>query len=219
MKKYICFEGVSGSGKTYLFNSLKEKYKCNPNYIFLSEIFDEEYYGLDKLIFSALYHTGNRFFDMGIPLTETMLLLTKKMYQYESALINYIEEGKIIIQDRGIDTVAIYQSILILRKYNLGMSSVELVEHIHKFIDHFLPIPDITILLAGDLKKATKRAETRDGIPYNESERELLKNAEKVYLEYANKHSERFIIIDISNKASEEILNIIEHELYERQLF
>lgn len=211
--KYICIEGIGGSGKSFLFNILKEKYKNDCNRVFVDEIFDEEHYGLDELIFSALYHTKNRFFDMGTPLTETMLLLAKKMYQYESVLKHYLESGKTVIQDRGIDTVAIYQTILILKSNHLSMSSLELVEYIHNFIDDFYPLPDTTFLLYGNLTTCIERAEIRDGVPFTENEKILLETAQQLYLSYAAKHPDRFVIIDITHKTTNEILCIIENEL------
>ena len=126
--KYISFEGIGGTGKTYFFNKLKKKYNNSKTHIFLEEISDEIHSGLNKQIFSALFHTKNRFFDMGLPLTETMLLLANKFNQYESVLHNSLNTGKIVVQDRGFDTVAIYQSLVILRAYYLDITIHNLVK-------------------------------------------------------------------------------------------
>ena len=72
----ISLEGISGTGKTFYRKKLEEEYKDNNGIIFIKEIFDEAQKGLNSKIFSALYHTEDRFFNMGVPLTETMLLLS-----------------------------------------------------------------------------------------------------------------------------------------------
>ena len=91
--KLLSLEGISGTGKTFYREQLEKNINNQENILFIKEIFNETQEGLNQKIFSALYHTEDRFFNMGVPLTETMLLLSRSMYKYESTIRQALEDG------------------------------------------------------------------------------------------------------------------------------
>lgn len=210
--KLLSLEGISGTGKTYYRKKLEEKFKDNNEVIFIKEIFDEVHEGLGKKIFSALYHTEDKFFNMGVPLTETMLLLSRTMYKYESTIKKALNEGKIVIEDRSIDTISIYQAVLIAQK--MGGNPLEIADDIYSFAEKFRRVPETTFLLHGDSELAIRRAEKRDGNTYKTEEVTLLKQVDKLYTVYAKKNPNRFIQCDIRNESEEEILRKMYAEIF-----
>lgn len=197
-------EGISGTGKTYYRKKLEEVINNDGNTILIKEIFDEAQKGLGQKIFSALYHTKDRFFNMGLPYTETMLLLARSMYKYESTIKGLIDSGKTVIEDRSIDTIALYQAILIAQKY--GGNPMEIAENIYSFVKVFRPLPEKTFLLYGNPDLSIKRAEERDGKPYKPEEVKLLNAVDKFYQIYADKHPERFVKLNIQELSPEQII-------------
>lgn len=213
--KLFSLEGISGTGKTYYREKLENEIGEKDNLVFVKEIFNEAQEGLNKKIFSALYHTENRFFDMGVPLTEIMLLLSRSMYKYESTIKKALEEGKNVVEDRSIDTIALYQAILIAKKN--GENPLKIADKIYSFCGSFRKLPEKTLLLYGDSDLAISRAELRDGICYTENERKFLKAVDKFYLLYADLHPERFVKLDISKETPEKIINKMREVIEERE--
>lgn len=214
--KLLSLEGISGTGKTFYRRKLEDLVEDKDNVIFVKEVFDEVQEGLNKKIFSALYHTEDRFFNMGVPLTETMLLLSRSMYKYESSIKEALEQGKTVIEDRGIDTIAIYQAILIAQKN--GGNPLDIAEKIYSFAANFRRLPEKTFLLYGNPEIAISRAEARDKLPYKKEEVQLLKAVEKFYSIYADIHSERFVKLNISQEDQNQILNKMQNEIQGRTL-
>lgn len=214
--KLLSLEGISGTGKTFYRKQLEKNISNKENILFIKEIFNEAQEGLNKKIFSALYHTEDRFFDMGVPLTETMLLLSRSMYKYESTIRQALEDGKTVIEDRSIDTIALYQAILIAQKN--GGNPLEIAEKIYSFAGSFRQLPQKTFLLYGNSDLAIRRAEKRDGMRYKPDEIKLLKTVDKFYSIYADIHPERFIKLDISKADSEQIVRRMQNVIEDKNL-
>lgn len=214
--KLLSLEGISGTGKTFYREQLEKSIGNKENILFIKEIFNEVQEGLNKKIFSALYHTEDRFFNMGVPLTETMLLLSRSMYKYESIIRQALEEGKTVIEDRSIDTIALYQAILIAQKN--GGNPLEIAEKIYSFAGTFRQLPEKTFLLYGNPDLAISRAEKRDGIPYKPDEIKLLKAVDKFYSIYADTHPERIIKLDISKENTNQILCTMQNVIEDKTL-
>lgn len=214
--RLLSLEGISGTGKTFYRKQLENSIKNKDNVLFVKEVFNEPQEGLNKKIFSALYHTQDRFFNMGVPLTETMLLLSRSMYKYESTIKEALELGKTVIEDRSIDTIALYQAILIAQKN--GGNPVEIAEKIYSFAGSFRKLPEKTFLLYGNPDLAISRAEERDGMPYKAEEIKLLKAVDKFYLIYAEMHPERFVKLNIEKESSKHILQKMQDIINEKRL-
>lgn len=210
--KLITIEGISGIGKTYLLNELKEQYRENESIIFHKEIMDEEHKEINKKIFEILFATKNQFFDTGNPKMETLLIIAKRANNDENVIRPVIETGKIVISDRGIDTICVYQSIMLYRKY--GGDLHDYVKCIHNILSRFCLVPNKTILLTGDYKSAINRAEERNKLKYTDEEIEILKLAAELYQYIAKTYQNRFIIIDIDKEElSDDLLNHVINDI------
>src|ERR1700733_2014213 len=116
----VSFEGISGSGKTYLVRKLVGR--LGPTRVSLiKELSDRTTPGVDKNIIDALGFSNDRFLRLGVPKTETFLLLALKIFDAETAIQSGLREGRIVVEDRSIDTVAVYQSIMLCKNDQLRL--------------------------------------------------------------------------------------------------
>ena len=207
MGKLITIEGISGSGKTYYFNKLKEKYKDDSRVMFNGEITDGNHENYGSKIFEILFATKSRFFDIGNPKAEALLIAAKQAFDEDNFILPMLEEDKIIISDRGFDTICIIEGIMFTRRY--GGKLEDNVDMMYSTLSHFNRIPDLTIVLDGDFLRAIDKAEARDKIPYTKEERDILLQSSLLYKELVNK-SERVICIDRDKDEKEVFKNIVD---------
>ena len=208
--KLVTLEGISGIGKTYFSNQLKNIFKEN-NFLFHKEIMDEKHKGINRQIFNILCSTGSKFFDTGNPKMETLLIAAKQTNDEENAIIPAMQSGKIVISDRGLDSICIYQGILFAKKY--GGNPIDYSLKMYDNLKGFCLTPDKTILFTGDISNAISRAETRDSNKYTEEELQILSQASYLYLEIAKRNSDRFCIINVDELTNNEIINKITKEI------
>lgn len=192
--KLITLEGINGIGKTYYFNFLREALK-DLNIRFNAEINDDVHSGINKSIFEILLSTNSRFFDTGNPKMETLLILAKQANDEERFVLPSIREGQSIVSDRGFDTVAIVQGIMLYRKY--GGDLLQHINEVYKTATKFNMIPNKTILFTGDFDKSLQRATIRDKQEYSKEEIEILKMESEILHELSQREKDRFIVIDV----------------------
>lgn len=192
--KLITLEGINGIGKTYYFNFLREALK-ESNIRFNAEINDDVHSGINKSIFDILLSTSSRFFDTGNPKMETLLILAKQANDEERFVLPSIREGQSIVSDRGFDTVAIVQGIMLYRKYKGDL--LQHINEVYKTAIKFNMIPNKTILFTGDFDKSLQRATLRDKQEYSKEEIEILKMESEILHELSQREKDRFIVIDV----------------------
>jgi dTMP kinase len=202
----VSLEGISGSGKTYFITALREELR-DFNAVFLTEVTDRGSDGLDQKIIAALKHSDDRFFRMGLPRSETFLLLTLKICDYETTIAAALNAGRIVIEDRSIDTIAVYQSIMLCPGQPDRM--VDTANEIYSLAAKWRQSPDITFLIEDEFAVAIKRAQDRYDILYSNDELDILHNAERVYIEYAKQHTERIVRLDRRTMSNSEIVSAI----------
>ncbi len=213
MGTLITIEGISGSGKTYYFNKLKEKYKDDSRVIFNGEITDGNHKDYGSKIFDILFSTKSRFFDIGNPKAEALLIAAKQAFDEDNYILPMLEDDKVVISDRGFDTICIIEGIMFTRKY--GGRLEDNVDMMYSTLSNFNKVPDLTIVLDGNFSKALLKAEKRDNLPYTNEEKEILFSSSLLYKELVNK-SERVICINRDEDEEEvfkNIVNVIEKEI------
>lgn len=208
--KLITLEGISGIGKTYFSNQLKLIFN-EKNVFFHKEIMDEKHKGINKQIFNILCSTDSKFFDTGNPKMETFLIAAKQANDEENAIIPAMQAGKIVISDRGLDSICVYQGILFAKKY--GKDPLDYTLNLYEKLKGLCLTPDKTILFTGDIFKAIDRAETRDSDRYNEEEIQILTQASRLYLEIAKRNIDRFCVINVDKLTNNEVINKITREI------
>lgn len=186
---FITFEGADGCGKTTQINLLNE-YLKNKNY---ETIITLEPGGCDigkKLRQILLHYEG-----YVSPRAETFMYLADRAQHVDTVIKKNVEENKIVLCDRYIDSSIAYQGYA--RKGN-----IEQIDLLNNLATNGFE-PDLTFLFDLDSEIAQKRV----GKVKDRLEKEGLEFHKKVrlgYLELAKKYPKRIKVMD-SNKSIEEV--------------
>ena len=203
---FITFEGIEGSGKSTQMKLLT-KHLRELNY---EVVFTKEPGGtkigekIRKILLDPIHHKMD-------DRAEILLYAADRAQHVVETIIPAIEEGKIVISDRYIDSNIAYQG------HGRGLD-MKMVREINEWVirDYW---PDLTILLDLDVREGLQRA--RDLTPDKSGdrlERELIEFHERVreaYLEMAEKE-DRFKVIYASRAPEEifqDVLKAIKEEL------
>jgi len=179
--KLITFEGIDGSGKTTIAKILHSKIE---NSIFTTEPTDS---WLGKSVKKALEEKRDA-------ITIAFLFLADRN-EHIKEIKKWLNEGKIVICDRFIDSTFAYQ------KEHIKMDGVE--EWLNWLHKPFFIKPDITFLLVIEPRKAIERIKDRKLIVYEDEK--FLEKVQENYLEIAKKEKDRIVIID-AEKSKEEVV-------------
>jgi dTMP kinase len=108
--RWVTLEGVEGVGKTYLGRLLAARLgsRCR----LLGEVTDHQAHVLPGRVIAALSRAGDLWLRTGHPATETLALLALKAGEHER-LSQEHTAAEIIIEDRGVDSVAVYQALIL----------------------------------------------------------------------------------------------------------
>lgn len=191
---WISVEGINGVGKTHLLRRAAKMLSCR----LVSELTDSAATDLPGRIIAAMSGHGT-FLRTGHQLTETLALLALKAWEYETAQAT----GELILEDRGVDTVAVYQTVI------LGGSGDphSWADQILHTAARFSPLPDRTILLIDDFEACIQRYERRTGSPLSEPDRALVAQAAALYVERAVREPERFVILNRRGRSEDDVLD------------
>ncbi len=206
---FVSFEGISGVGKSFLCQQLRT---CQDLPIkFVSELIDRRGDSMDSRIITLLRESGDRFFQNPYPLTTTFLLFTLTMHDTEAKIRPALTDGQILIKDRYIDTLAVYQAILLCP--GSFEQQVALANELYHIGVRWCPAPDVTFLIEDDFNTAIHRAEVRNGDHYRDDELAILNNAAKLYDAYAQYHPSRIVRLNRQELTNECILQRLRHHL------
>ena len=178
--KLITFEGIDGSGKTTIAKILHSKIE---NSIFTTEPTDS---WLGKSVKKALEEKRDA-------VTIAFLFLADRN-EHIKEIKKWLNEGKIVICDRFIDSTFAYQ------KEHIKMDGVE--EWLNWLHKPFFIKPDITFLLVIEPRKAIERIKDRKLIVYEDEK--FLEKVQENYLEIAEREKDRIVIIN-AEKSKEEV--------------
>ena len=146
--KLIAIEGCDGSGKTTLINSLKEKYKNDPKFIFVKEpgstAFGEE---VRKIIFD------NKYKDLSVS-TLLFMFMASRMELLSKVIKPALQEGKTVICDRFALSTWVYQNAMDNMLKNL-------LTQLMLYLSSEIKV-DNTIYLALDINTLKSRLDTRN---------------------------------------------------------
>lgn len=210
--RLISFEGISGTGKSYLTTALKSRLSDLPTTCtFVTEVGDRQGQDLDRDILALLSTSGDRFFRGGRPRTETFLLLALKLFDDEARVAPALAQGHLVIEDRSIDTIAIYQALL-LCPGSLDQQ-LELANEIYALASRWRSPPDLTFLLEDRFERALERVEQREGHQLTADEVAILQQAASLYTLYARDHPSRIVSLNRQELSTEELLQTVRGHL------
>ena len=188
---FITFEGIDGCGKSTQIDFLTKRFTKMKKHV----VKTEEPGGTagSNEIRKILLRENN--FQWSVE-TEALLFMAARNDHVEKVIKPSLDDNKIVICDRFMDSTLVYQGMRSSRAKQLSLDLFELIA-----IN-----PDITFLIDMEPEIALKRALSRStkedrfenyGISF---QRELRKN----FLDIANKHSDRIRIID-GNQSPEDV--------------
>lgn len=206
--RIVSLEGISGTGKTYLINRLKER-AMNHDVCFVPEVSKRLSGGIDHAIVGILAKDGDRFFRSKCTITQTFLLLAVKVHDYEARVAPVVASGGVVVEDRSIDTVAIYQGVLLERGDPIATAHA-----LYELAAEWRRPPDRTILLEDDFDSALGRAQAREGRKYTDADIELLRAADENYRAYATHYPSRIVRLDRRSMSEEALLECAEQVIH-----
>ena len=205
----ISFEGITGSGKTTLIKCLRKSLENEGYVIYVKPDFytyqDNSVDGAIKKMLSK----DMQFLKIGYPIVEALLIAAKRAYDSEKYLRPALNEGKIVLLDRGVDTYYAYHTVSILEHFP-AMEIKQVIDWLNVVDKMGGIIPDLTIYLSLDLDTAFKRSKKNFNL--NQRIREYYKKIIEIYEYLAEIHNKRIVKIDARKSIDEihkEVLTII----------
>ncbi|WP_410658391.1 hypothetical protein [Amycolatopsis sp. lyj-112] len=199
---WVSIEGPEAAGKTHLSRCLVERL---PSCRIVEELTDAEGEHVPAQVIAALASAGDPFLRTGHPLTETYALLALKTRERErvTAMPN---PPQIVLEDRGIDTVAIYQAA-ILTGSGTDDTAWSTAGRIYATAEVWCPLPDLTILLVDDLDICAARWTVREGSPLTADQRQLVARATRLYHRLAVHQPDRVRVVDRTGRGETDVLD------------
>ncbi|MEA1960562.1 MAG: dTMP kinase [Bacillota bacterium] len=198
---FISLEGIDGCGKTTLKNELLSKLGIDYRVLSIREPGGTE---TSEKIRDLLLDVRNG----GIlARTEAMLYATARCQLVEEVILPALEEGKLVIADRFIDSTVAYQG------FGRGLD-IEFLNNLNQLCTGGV-VPDLTLLLDIDPVKAYKR---RKGDVLDRLELEGVDFQTRVregYLELCHQEPERIKCLDAS-RSVEKLTEMALKQIYDR---
>lgn len=199
-KNFYTIEGPEGSGKTTIGKLLSEYLKHTKA---KEVVLTREPGGVDiaEQIRNVILSTGNTAMDGR---TEALLYAATRRQHLVEKIIPALEQGKIVLCDRFIDSSLAYQG------YGRGLGYEEIMA-INEFATGGI-LPNKTIFLNLSPKQGLERIGKDKGREVNRLDMEKLEFHEKVYrgyFEVINKHPERFLVVDATQEPMQVLTEIV----------
>lgn len=204
---WVSVEGPNGVGKTHLATALATR--LGPGARLLSELTDIGGQTLPGQVIEALA-SGQSFLRTGHPLTETFALLALKAHEHEM-VARLPHPPSIVLEDRGVDTVAMYQAPILLGPGASDDEAWRLAQGVYSAAEVWQPAPDLTLLILDDLQTCVGRYEQREGHPMAGDERALVAQATRLYQRQAVHEPDRFRVVHRTGRDTEDVLDELEH--------
>jgi len=202
---FIIFEGIEGSGKSYLSRKLYLDLKKR-NFPVIHTREPGGTIGAEKIrnIILKDYFRGKTV-EKFHKYTDTLLYLAARNEHIQKRIKKAILKKKIVICDRFIDSTIAYQV------YGKKVEK-HLVDTIHEYILQKIK-PDITFLLKVNLSASIRRLKKRKSKNrYDKFSRQFYNNAQNGFIKLAKKNKRRYRIYDNSKddkKIEKEILKTV----------
>jgi dTMP kinase len=196
---WISVEGLNGVGKTYLIHALASR--LGPGGLVLDELTDSGDNTSAALI-GTLAANGDTFLRTGHPLTETFILAALKVREYEH-VISSPTAPRWVLEDRGMDTVAVYQAAIL-------SGGPQLADKIAAITSPWRPDPDLTVLLLDDFDTCMDRFGARLGHPIDTGDRDVLTAVADLYAHRAAADPDRWRICSRTDRPNGVVLDELE---------
>ena len=206
---FIVFEGIEGSGKSYLSQNLFSYLKKKGAKVILTR----EPGGTSRaekirnIILDDYFEKNNS--EKFHKYTDTLLYLAARNEHIVNIIKPALIKKKIVICDRFIDSTIAYQ--VHGKKVNKN-----LINNVHKFILNKVK-PDLTIVLKVKINNSIKRLKKRKrNNRYDNFSKSFYIRAQKAFINIAKKNPKKYILLDNTyddKKINIKIRNIVEKKI------
>jgi dTMP kinase len=204
MRQYwITLEGIEGVGKTHLAGLLGAR--LGSHALVLSEVTDQTETLIGQVI-TALSRVGDLWLRTGHPATETLALLALKVSEYESLQVGQDTGVEVVVEDRGVDSVALYQAAILADPHASVEQVHTLAQRIYATAARWRPLPERTLLLVDDFDVCVARFEQRTGCAVSSADRVLMRRAAELYALQAALEPGRFCIVNRTGRSEQDTL-------------
>ena len=126
----------------------------------------------------------------------------------------------VILEDRGVDTVAVYQAVIMCSQYPASPPE-GVARHVLSATLRWRPLPDATILLTGDLSVCARCFADRIGHPLAPADMQVIERIDVLYRTMAARDSRHYTIVDVARlspgESASAVSQIVTTLLEERQ--
>jgi dTMP kinase len=201
---WVTLEGIEGAGKTYFARRLAAR--LGDRALVLSEVTDQDAGTLPGQVITALSRSGDLWLRTGHPATETLALLALKVSEHERPHAVPGRRAEVVIEDRGVDSVAIYQAAIHAGQDTPVEHAHALAQRIYATAAHWRPLPDRTLLIADDVSTCLTRLERRTGRAISAADRALVSRAGQLYALQAAREPARIRTMNRTGRSPRETL-------------
>ncbi len=194
----VTIEGIDGSGKSTLLSTLEDTYS---NALFTSEPQEDQWLG--QVLRKAL--SDEDMSDMSL----FFLFLSEHSQHIEDYVNPALEEDKLVISDRFVDSRYAYQSYAL--DEHIDGDTLEWIQSIQE--NGWSTIPDKTIIL--DISVETSLERIADNGKEVFEKRDRLEAARDIYLTLAENNPDRYTVVDAEQspeKVAHDCIEIIDSE-------
>lgn len=203
---WVTIEGINGVGKTAAARAVAAR--LGERCLLLDEITDQAGDTLTGRVISALAAQDPVCLRTGHPVAETLALLALKIREAE-LLAGLPTSPEVVIEDRGVDTVAVYQAA-ILSEQAPDADPPHIARHILSTMSPWLPRPDATVLLTGDRQVCIRRFADRIGRTLAPQDARVIEQADALYTWLAAAEPRRYTVIDTIGRPAEAVADAVD---------
>jgi len=214
----ISFEGIDGSGKTTQTQIIEKELKTQGYEVFRApDNSDASEGGLSGKILSMLKDGKDRFFRIGHPVTENLLLASRAALLDKQVTLPKLRSGQVVLADRDVDTFVVY-GMPSLRSEFPDMSLDSLMDWMYGLTSLGRTYPDLTILFNPKIEefipRATVGTSQESGIDiFTEKDLGFIDQVAYCYDLVARRYPNRIRLVEVGGKTIKEVstslLNLI----------
>ncbi|MGH4019745.1 MAG: dTMP kinase [Pseudonocardiaceae bacterium] len=204
---WVSIEGINGVGKTSAARSAAAMLGARG--LLLDELTDQPGDTLPGLVIAALSAEDDPFLRTGHPVVETLALLALQVHKAERLAERDMAGVEVIIEDRGVDSVAVYQAAILCSQHP-ETSPDAVVRHVLSSIRRWRTFPDTTILLTGDTAVCLARFADRMGRPLSPADVRVIEQIDALYRTAAADDPGRCTLVDVSDLSPQDSAAAVE---------